>query len=238
MTYLRTFALSALAFASTNCGSLHMPGHSTAAGAASTGGSDSSASASSESATGPATQSAVSHGDWGSPAISEAEQRTLLGSRDPDDDFLECCGIDMKNHKVTINRKMRQAWEHDIAEANATGADAEMARYVRSCRITTPARFEIDIAVQIDSQGNHAPYGEFMEYFSDACGNPPSPSNIALLQKVKVVHFYLLDLNEQKQNRFFKIDLDQGTGIMRVGTYRDVQQVIGAWDQWLDGQPG
>ncbi len=45
-------------------------------------------------------------------------------------------------------------------------------------------------------------------------------------------------MNEQKQNRFFKIDFNQGTGVMRVGTYRDVQQVIGAWDQWLDGQPG
>ena len=43
-------------------------------------------------------------------------------------------------------------------------------------------------------------------------------------------------MNEQKQNRFFKIDFNQGTGVMRVGTYRDVQQVIGAWDQWLDGQ--
>lgn len=166
-----------------------MPGHAPADGAESSASRDSSASDRSDAAAGPAAASAVARGDWGAPAISEAETRTLLGSRDPEDDYLDCCGIDMKNHKVTINRKMRQAWEQDIADANATGADAAMAAYVRNCKITNPARFEIDIAVEIDEQGNHAPYSEFMEYFSGACGNPPSPSNTALLQKVKVVHF-------------------------------------------------
>ena len=203
------------------------------------GGGDASAPASTEAPSG------LGPGDWGSPSPSAAETAALLDLRADAADtpslakqFVDCCGIDVVGHKVIVTRSMRSGWEADLKLLNAPATeDSILFRYARSCK-TKPARFEIDIALQIDEQGNHAPYSEFLEYFANACGNPPNAENQAFIAKIKVVHFYLLtDPAARSGVPWFKVDLDKSTGTLNVGAYRDSKNPIGAWNQWLANQP-
>ena len=159
-------------------------------------------------------------------------------------------GIDFDKKEVKVQPeylKLRGKWISDLVK-DTTGYGT--LKFLKDkCGLKADPALKVDVAVAKLWRVNTLaePMTEVLNAISGACGNPPSPSNQALAQKFKVIHFRLAQPWPQKAGHYvpyhvghpmsgYVYGFDKKAGELTVGVHNDGTNIDDNTAEWFKKQ--